>query len=61
MCCVYKSQGYADRSWSTLGQAVLMAQELRLFDTPVLSRTEKLSEIERIRAITAWGIFNLSS
>lgn len=44
-----------------LGQAVLMAQGAGLFDTTKMSQDTIVSEMEHVRTITAWGIFNLRS
>lgn len=44
-----------------LSQAVRLAQDIGLFDTPAVSKKKMLPEMERVRTITAWGVFNMSS
>lgn len=44
-----------------LTQAVQLARDIGLFDAPSVSNKKMLPEMERVRAITAWGVFNLSS
>lgn len=55
----FKLQNRMGKSWYALERAVMLAQAMRLFDDPMLSDTMP-PEIKRVRAITAWGIFNLS-
>ncbi|CAG8376373.1 unnamed protein product [Penicillium salamii] len=61
MCCFLKLQGRASKSWLVLGQAVLLAQGMGLFDSPMPTQATTTSEMERVRIMTAWGIFNLRS
>ncbi|KAK9847630.1 hypothetical protein MYU51_018497 [Penicillium brevicompactum] len=61
MCCLFKLQGRVKKGWVVLGQAVLMAQGIGLFDTPSMKQDTIVSEMEHVRTITAWGIFNLRS
>lgn len=60
MCCVFKSQGRIKKSWTMLSQAAQLARDIGLFDTPTVSGNDMSSEMERIRTITAWGVFNVS-
>lgn len=43
-----------------LSQAAQLARDIGLFDTPTVSGNDMSSEMERIRTITAWGVFNVS-
>lgn len=43
-----------------LCQAVQLARDIGLFDIPVVSK-KMLPEMERVRTITAWGVFSMSS
>ncbi|KAJ5483228.1 hypothetical protein N7530_002474 [Penicillium desertorum] len=61
MCCVFKCQGRVKKSWMMLSQAARLAQDIGLFDTPAVSKKKMLPEMERVRTITAWGVFNMSS
>ncbi|KGO76941.1 Transcription factor, fungi [Penicillium italicum] len=61
MCCVFKFQGRARKSWMMLSQAIQLARDIGLFDTPSLSNKKMLPEMERARTITAWGVYNMSS
>ncbi|KAK4867685.1 hypothetical protein LT330_001195 [Penicillium expansum] len=61
MCCVFKCQGRTRKSWMMLTQAVQLARDIGLFDAPSVSNKKMLPEMERVCAITAWGVFNLSS
>ena len=61
LVCRLKFQGRATKSGLVLAQAVHLAQNMRLFDAPAISQDKTLSEMDRIRTITAWGIYNLSS
>ncbi|CEJ59229.1 hypothetical protein PMG11_07860 [Penicillium brasilianum] len=56
-------QGKSSRAWWILRGAVQMAQDMGLFTFPEVahSSTEAMSpEMERVRAITAWGVFSLN-
>lgn len=44
-----------------LSQAVQLARDIGLFDTPAVLKKKILPEMERVRMITAWGVFNMSS
>ncbi|KAJ5825097.1 Transcription factor [Penicillium robsamsonii] len=61
MCCVFKCQGRVRKSWMMLSQAVQLARDIGLFDAPAGSKNKMLPEMERVRTITAWGVFNMSS
>ncbi|OQE41917.1 hypothetical protein PENCOP_c004G06245 [Penicillium coprophilum] len=61
MCCVFKCQGRIKKSWMVLSQAVQMARDIGLFDTLAVLKDKTLPEMERVRTITAWGVFNMSS
>ncbi|KAJ5747544.1 uncharacterized protein N7511_009240 [Penicillium nucicola] len=63
MCCVLKFQGKVDKGWLMLRQAVRLAEEIGILEGSTLPRSEDriLPEIERVRAITAWGILQLNS
>jgi hypothetical protein len=58
-----KSQGQVEQGWLMLRQAVRLAEEMGILDASTLSRCKDkmLPEIERVRTITAWGIFHLNS
>ncbi|KAJ5705147.1 hypothetical protein N7536_000836 [Penicillium majusculum] len=60
MCCVFKYQGRVKKSWMMLCQAVQLARDIGLFDISVVSK-KMLPEMERVRTITAWGVFSMSS
>ncbi|KAJ5171393.1 Transcription factor [Penicillium coprophilum] len=60
MCCVFKCQGRVRKSWMMLNQAVQLARDIGLFDTPAVFKNKVSPEIERVRSITAWGVFNMS-
>lgn len=57
-------QGDATRGWYLLRQAVQLGEELGLFMHPRGARLRSIgdetSERERVRAITAWGVFSLN-
>ena len=56
-------QGKASLGWLMLKQAVELAKDLDLFKHPNglhRPRREISPEMERVRAITAWGIFSLN-
>ncbi|KAJ5963790.1 Transcription factor [Penicillium vulpinum] len=61
MCCVFKCQGRVRKSWMMLSQAVQLARDIGLFDSPAVLKNKILPEMERVRTITAWGVFNMSS
>jgi hypothetical protein len=44
-----------------LCQAIQLARDIGLTDTPAESETKMSPEMRRVRAITSWGLFNLSS
>jgi hypothetical protein len=58
-----KSQGQVGQGWLMLRQAVRLAEQMRILHPSTLSRPKNkmLPEIERVRTITAWGIFHLNS
>ncbi|KAJ5176089.1 uncharacterized protein N7482_001966 [Penicillium canariense] len=63
MCCVLSYQGKTSRAWWILRGAVQLAQDMDLFSSPQKAHPsgEAMSpEMERVRAITAWGIFGLN-
>ncbi|KAJ5402481.1 Transcription factor [Penicillium crustosum] len=60
MCCVLKYQGRVKKSWMMLCQAVQLARDIGLFDISAVSK-KVLPELERVRTITAWGVFSMSS
>ncbi|KAG0157063.1 hypothetical protein PDIDSM_4247 [Penicillium digitatum] len=61
MCCVFKCQGRARKSWMMLSQAVQLAGDIGLYDAPSVSNKKILPEMERVRTITAWAVFNMST
>ncbi|CAG8020178.1 unnamed protein product [Penicillium olsonii] len=61
MSSLFKLRGRISKSWLVLGQAVRLAQGMGLFDSPSSAQETALTEMERVRTITAWSIFNLSS
>ncbi|CAI7566583.1 unnamed protein product [Penicillium glandicola] len=61
MCCVFKYQGRVKKSWMVLSQAVQLARDIGLFDAPAVSKNKLLPDMERVRTITAWGVFNMST
>ncbi|KAJ5571087.1 Transcription factor [Penicillium sp. DV-2018c] len=61
MCCVFKCQGRVRKSWMMLSQANQLARDIGLTDTPADLETNMSAEMRRVRAITSWGLFNLSS
>ncbi|KAJ5273065.1 hypothetical protein N7478_008190 [Penicillium angulare] len=66
MSSVLSYQGRANMSWQTLGTAVQMARDLGLFKhlkrRNVQRRETPLSQdMESVRTITEWGIFNLDT
>ncbi|KXG54107.1 Transcription factor [Penicillium griseofulvum] len=61
MCCVFKNQGRVRKSWMMLSQAVQLARDTGLFDSPAVPKNKVSPETERVRTITAWGVFNMSS
>ncbi|KAJ5787765.1 Transcription factor [Penicillium paradoxum] len=60
MCCVFKYQGRAKKGWMMLTQAIQLGRDIGLVDAPADSQNKTSPEVERVRTITAWGIFNLS-
>ncbi|KAJ9492298.1 hypothetical protein VN97_g902 [Penicillium thymicola] len=60
MCCVFTCQGRVQKSWMMLCQAVQLARDIGLFDIPAVSK-KMLPDMERVRTITAWGVFSMSS
>ncbi|KAJ5473929.1 Transcription factor [Penicillium sp. IBT 31633x] len=60
MCCVLKCQGRVKKSWMMLTQAIQLGRDIALFDTPAELQINMSPELERVRTITAWGLFNLS-
>ncbi|KAJ5143825.1 Transcription factor [Penicillium bovifimosum] len=61
MCCVFKCLGRLRKSWMMLSQANQLARDIGLTDTPAESETKMSPEMRRVRAVTSWGLFNLSS
>ncbi|KAJ6032138.1 Transcription factor [Penicillium herquei] len=64
MCCVLFCQGKGNMSWLMLGQAIHMGKDLGLFrhhrNRNAKYKGKRLSqEMERVRTITAWAIFNM--
>ncbi|TQB67506.1 hypothetical protein MPDQ_005421 [Monascus purpureus] len=59
MCHVLKCQGKNGASWLMLRQAVQLAQDFGMFQGPRLHANwkEMDADMQRICAITAWGIF----
>jgi hypothetical protein len=56
-------QGNTSLGWLMLRQAVQLGQDIGLFMLPraAFPHSEVMSpEMERVRAITAWGIFSLN-
>ena len=58
--CRFKTQGRVKKSWMMLTQAIQLGRDIALFDTPAELQTNMSPELERVRTITAWGLFNLS-
>jgi hypothetical protein len=44
-----------------LSQAVQLARDTGLFDSPAVPKNKVSPETERVRTITTWGVFNMSS
>lgn len=56
-------QGKFDLGWMRLNQALVLARDMGLFLGPEAvqpSQSDMSPEMERIRTVTSWGLFNLN-